>query len=157
MPRHNVEKLSKADAAAIANLYAEAWPKAYEYPEEWRRKRTISKGQVEKEMEEGYTYFGVRMDGKLVGVYKVKRVGEGLFAEHQAVHPDYRGQGLAVSMYEQLLKYAKEEGAKWVRVNILVGHAPSEKCVNKLCFKKVGELWEQAKGMLVQTWEREIT
>ncbi len=151
-----VEQLSPQDASEIESLFREVWPKAREYPEEWRRKRTLSREKILKEMEEGVYYFGVRKEGRIVGLYKAIIRGESVLGEHQTVHPAWRGRGLAIAMYKQLLEFAKEMGCKKVVVNILPEQRPSRRCVNELGFHKRGSIWEQAKGMWVQTYEKEV-
>ncbi len=151
-----VEKLTKDDALDIENLFERVWPNAYEYPEEWRRKRTLKREQIKAEMDAGYYYFGIRLNGKLVGVYKALITELGLFGEHQSVDPDYRGRGLATAMYHQFLNFAKDCGCKSVYVNILVGQTASERIVERLGFRRKGHPYEQAKGMLVQMYELEV-
>lgn len=151
-----VEPLSERDAAEIEAIFREVWPKALEYPEEWRKKRTLSKEEIVKEMREGYHYFGVRIDGKLVGVYKASIRGSDIFGEHQSVHPDYRGKGLAIAMYRQLIQFAKEKKCKRVYVNILQNQTASRRCVDELGFHEKGKPYEQIKGMMVQLYEKEI-
>lgn len=156
MDKIKVELLSSKDAAEIEALFKEVWPKATEYPKKWRRKRTLSREEIMREMEAGYYYFGIRMDGRIVGLYKSSIRGDSILGEHQAVHPSYQGQGLAITMYEQLINFAKKKKCKRIHVNILSNQIASKKCVDKLGFHKKGDLWEQTKGMLVQTYEKEV-
>lgn len=153
---YNVEELSKGDIEEIEELMKIVWPKATEYPEEWRIKRTLNREQIEKEMDMGYHYFGIKIDGKLAGFYKLSIVGDGCFGEHQTIHPACNGRGLAVAMYDQFIRYAKEKGCKRVFVNILTSQIASVKCVNKYGFNKKGEEYEQAKGMHVQMYEKTL-
>lgn len=154
MNKIRVELLSSKDAAEIEALFKEVWPAAIEYPDEWRRKRTLSREEIVKEMEGGYYYFGVRMDGRIVGLYKASIRGDSVLGEHLSIHPSYRGQGLAITMYADIIDFAKERKCKRIRVNILLNQISSKKCVDKLGFHKKGHPYEQAKGMLVQMYER---
>ena len=156
MDKIKVELLSTDDAAKIEALFKEVWPTAVDYPEEWRKKRTLSRKEIVKEMKEGYHYFGVRKDDRIVGLYKASIKGDRISGEHQSVHPAYRGQGLAIVMYRQLIDFAKEKGCRRVYVNILPNQTASEKCVDELGFRKKGEPYEQTKGMIVQMYEKEI-
>ncbi|RLG32009.1 hypothetical protein DRN80_06750 [Methanosarcinales archaeon] len=149
-------KLGKEDAKDIAALYKEVWPKAYEYPKEWREKRAMSEEEIKKEMDSGYFFFGVRIDGKLVGVYKASITERGCFGEQQAVLPEYRDQGVASAMYEQFYEFAKANKCKVNYVNILAGNKPCERAMKKFNFYKTGKPWEQSKGMWVQTYERKV-
>ncbi|MEM2917207.1 MAG: GNAT family N-acetyltransferase [Candidatus Bathyarchaeia archaeon] len=152
-----VVELGFKDAYDIADLFEKVWlENAQEYPVEWRKLRALSPEEIVKEMEEGYQYFGVCIDGKLVGVYKTLLTVHGLFGEHQSVHPAYRRLGLATAMYQHFIEYAKKCGCKRVFVNILANHVPSEKIVEKMKFRKRGPPYEQTRGMLVQIYEKEV-
>ncbi|MEM0359068.1 MAG: GNAT family N-acetyltransferase [Candidatus Hadarchaeales archaeon] len=151
-----VERLLPQDAPEIEELLKKVWPWALEYPEAWRRKRTLPREKILEEMEKGIYYFGVRKEGKLVGMYKAVPLGEEVLGEHQTVDPEWRGKGLAIAMYRHLLEFAREKGFKKVVVNILPDQLPSKKCVDQLGFRKRGGLWEQEKGMWVQTYEKEV-
>ena len=156
MKEIKVEPLSLTDAAEIEALFKEVWPTAVEYPEEWRRKRTLGREEIVKEMKEGYHYFGVRAGDRIVALYKASIRGEIILGEHQSIRPAYRGRGLATAMYKQLIDFAKEKRCKRVYVNILLNQMASKKCVDELGFRKKGDLYEQAKGMTVQMYEKEI-
>ena len=153
---HRVLLLRKEDAKDISALYKAVWLKAYVYPKEWREKRAMSEEEVKKEMDSGYFFFGVRINGKLVGVYKASITERGCFGEQQAVLPEYSAQGVASAMYGQFYEFAKANGCKVNYVNILAGNEPCERAMKKFNFYKTGEPWEQSKGMWVQTYERKV-
>jgi selenophosphate synthetase-related protein len=152
----DVRELSESDAAEIEELFKNVWSKAYEYPEEWRQRRILTKKQILNEMKKGYRYFGIRIGNRLVGVYKALITGNDLFGEHQTVDPEFRGFGLATAMYHQFIKFAAENNCNKIYVNILVNQAASIKAVEKMGFHKKGQEYEQAKGMKVQMYELEI-
>lgn len=83
-------------------------------------------------MDSGYRYFGIRVRGKIVGMYKARFRGDGCFGEHQSIHPDYRGRGLARLMYEQLFRFARRNNCKRVYVNILASQLSTRKFVESL-------------------------
>jgi GNAT superfamily N-acetyltransferase len=149
-----VERLSEKDVAEVEWLFKEVWSKATEYPEEWRKLRMLDQKQIVDEINSDFYYFGIRVDGKIVGLYKARIEGDVLIGEHQSVHPDYRGRGLARAMYAQFLRFAKENGFKQNLVNILPCQIASVKLVTQLGFRKIRE-YEQAPGMLVHLYERE--
>ncbi|TFG14797.1 GNAT family N-acetyltransferase [Candidatus Thorarchaeota archaeon] len=144
------------DAEEISELMKEVWPHAKEYPESWREKRMYSPRQIKEDMREGYHYFGARLEGEIVGVYKAKITEKGLFGEHQTVHPRCRGSGLASAMYEQFAKYARNHGCERNYCNILVGQDVGERLMEKYGFEPWGEPYEQEKGMPVQLYKREL-
>ncbi|MHC1579613.1 MAG: GNAT family N-acetyltransferase [Candidatus Alkanophagales archaeon] len=154
--KYEVIELGKEDAEEIERVFREVWPRAYEYPEGWRRKRTMTAEQIRKEMDEGYHYFGVRVGGRLVGVYKAKITERGCFGEQQSILPEFRNRGIASAMYEQFIEFARRNKCKVNYVNILVGQESGERLVRKFGFRKVGKPYEQYPGMLVQMWEREV-
>ncbi|MFQ6106862.1 MAG: GNAT family N-acetyltransferase [Thermoplasmata archaeon] len=150
-----VEELEPADAKEIECLFRTVWSQAEEYPEEWRRKRQLTAEEITEEMESGYRYFGIRLGDGIVGVYKARIRGEACHGEHQSIHPRCRAAGLARAMYDQFIDLAKRANCRKNVVNILIGHRISERCVRRYSFKRVGEPFEQCRGMLVQRYERE--
>jgi hypothetical protein len=150
----DVKELSEQDAIEIERLFKRVWSTAYEYPEEWREQRMLTKERIVKEMRNGYHYFGIKINDKLIGLYKALITDNGLFGEHQSVDPDYRGLGLATAMYRQFINHARRHGLKRVYVNILASQIASRKIVEKMGFSKKGKEFEQARGMKVQTYEK---
>jgi len=151
-----IVEFDEDDAEEISDLMKEVWARAKEYPESWRKKRMYSPEQIKKDMQEGYHYFGARLEGEIVGVYKGKITEKGMFGEHQTVHPRCRGTGLASAMYEQFAEYAREHGCERNYCNILVGQDVGEWLMEKYGFERWGEPYEQEKGMLVQLYERKL-
>ncbi len=150
-----VNELSEIDAEEIRALLKKVWLTAFEYPEEWRKRRILTKEQISKEMKQGYHYFGIRVGNRLAGLYKALVTEEGLFGEHQTVDPDFRGLGLATAMYRQFVRFGKENNCKKVYVNVLANQMASKKILKKMGFFKKGREYEQAKSMKVQIYERE--
>ncbi len=153
---YHVIELTEDDAEAIEQLFKAVWPYATEYPEQWRKNRMLSKQAIIDEMRSGYHYFGIKVEGKLAGLYKALISPEGCFGEHQSIDPKLARRGMGGAMYKQFIEFAKEMGCKRNFCNILIGQIPSEKLVKKFGFRKLGEPYEQAKGMLVQMYEREV-
>jgi len=151
-----VELLDERDAYEIVNIYKAVWSSAERYPPEWRMYRQYTKEQVLSDMKEGYYYFGVRKDGRLIGCYKALITEKGCFGEQQAVLPEYRNTGAAQAMYEQFINFAKEKGCKRNYVNVLADDLVCDRILKKYDFEKWGEPYEQTKGMLVQMYERKV-
>ena len=154
MGKIRVCRLGKPDSGRIQALLRDVWPIAYEYPEEWRKKRMLNHGEIEEEMDSGYQYFGIKIRGKIVGIYKASIREDGCFGEHQSIHPDYRGRGLAKLMYEQFFRFARKNNCKRVYANILASQFATRKFVESLGFEKKGPEYEQVKDMLVQMYEK---
>jgi ribosomal protein S18 acetylase RimI-like enzyme len=149
-----IVEFSKSDASEIALLLGLVWPHAVEVSPLWRKKRCLSKSQVVEEMRTGYHYFGARIDGHIVGFYKVSITPEGLLGEHQTVHPDYRHRGLVRAMYRQFIDYAKALDAPANLCNILVSEKNMCRLVESFGFQPHGEPYEQSPGMVVQLYRR---
>jgi len=151
-----VKELSESDALEIEALLKKVWSTAYEYPEEWRDRRILTEEQILMEMQRGYHYFGIRIGNKLGGVYKALVTDNCLLGEHQTVDPDYRGLGLATAMYHQFVRFAKQNNCQKVYVNILANQIASRRILEKMGFRKKGREYEQAKGMAVQIYEKNV-
>jgi hypothetical protein len=151
-----VEELGPSDINDIETLFRTVWPQAVEYPEEWRKKRMLKAEEIVKEMESGYRYFGIRLEARLVGVYKAKITGDICQGEHQSIHPRCRAGGLAKAMYDQFIELAASTSCRKNVVNVLIGHATSERCVQRYSFRAAGEPFEQCPGMRVQRYERSV-
>ncbi len=149
-------EFAEIDAIEISELFRQVWPLATEYPEHWRKKRMYSPEQIVQDMRSGYHYFGSRLQGKIVGLYKAIITEKGLYGEHQTVRPECRNSGLASAMYLQFAEYGKEHGCIRNYCNILVGQEIGEKLMKKFGFTPWGEPYEQAEGMLVQLYERSL-
>lgn len=149
-------EFGEEDAEEISELFRQVWPLAVEYPDHWRRRRMYSAEQVREEMRNGFHYFGSRLGGKIVGLYKAIVTEKGLYGEHQTVRPECRATGLASAMYIQFAEYGRAMGCKRNYCNILVGQEVGERLMKRFGFRPWGEPYEQAEGMLVQLYERPL-
>ncbi|MHA2003779.1 MAG: N-acetyltransferase family protein [Candidatus Thorarchaeota archaeon] len=151
-----IVELTDKDAEEISALFRHVWPMAEDYPEIWRKKRMYTGEQVLEDMKNGYHYFGSRLHGRIVGLYKAKITDKGLFGEHQTVVPACRTSGLASAMYIQFAEYGRAHGCERNYCNILVGQEASERLMERFGFRAWGEPYEQIEGMLVQMYERPL-
>lgn len=149
-----IVEFGEDDAEEISDLFKRVWSIAFEYPETWRQKRMYTSEQIIEEMRSGYHYFGSRLKGKIVGVYKAKITEDGLLGEQQTVNPECRDTGLASAMYIQFAEYGRLHGCIRNYCNILVGQEVGEKLMQKFGFRPWGEPFEQIEGMWVQMYER---
>lgn len=153
-PEISIIELTEDDVQEIAELLALVWPQAKHIPEAWREKRVLNPDQIIAEMRSGFHYFGARLEGQLAGFYKTILKPEGVFGEHQTVHPDYRHRGLVRAMYRQFIAYAQELNAPANLCNILYDHTTMRQLVESFDFRPEGPPYEQAPGMLVQLYKR---
>jgi ribosomal protein S18 acetylase RimI-like enzyme len=152
----HIEQLNEADAQEIATLLSLVWPQAKHIPLAWRQQRVLSANALVDEMRQGIRYFGARLDGHIVGFYKIVETPEGLLGEHQTVHPDYRHRGLVRAMYRQFIAYAQKHQAPGNLCNILQDHHTMRALVESFGFKPKGAPYEQAPGMMVQLYFRPL-
>ncbi|MHA2140195.1 MAG: N-acetyltransferase family protein [Candidatus Thorarchaeota archaeon] len=149
-----IVEFTEDDAEEISALFKHVWQIAEDYPEVWRKKRMYTPEQILEDMKNGYHYFGSRLQGRIVGLYKAKITDKGLFGEHQTVDPVCRASGLASAMYIQFAEYGRAHGCKRNYCNILVGQKASERLMERFGFLPWGEAYEQIEGMFVQMYER---
>ncbi len=149
-------EFNEEDAKDISELFRQVWPLAKEYPEHWRKERMYSPEQIIEEMRNGYHYFGSRLQGQIVGLYKAKITDKGLYGEHQTVRPECRTTGLASAMYMQFAEYGRAQGCERNYCNILVGQEVGEKLMKRFGFHPWDEPYEQTEGMIVQLYERPL-
>ncbi|MGY5876536.1 MAG: GNAT family N-acetyltransferase [Candidatus Thorarchaeota archaeon] len=151
-----IVEFGEGDAEEISELFHQAWPLATDYPEEWRKSRMYTPEQIIDDMQSGYHYFGARLSGQIVGLYKAIITNLGLFGEQQTVHPSCRASGLASAMYMQFAEFGRQNGCLRNYCNILVGQETSERLMRKFGFTPWDEPFEQMLGMLVQMYERSL-
>ncbi|MHA1864066.1 MAG: GNAT family N-acetyltransferase [Candidatus Thorarchaeota archaeon] len=149
-------EFGEEDAKDISELFRQVWPLATEYPEHWRKKRMYTPEQIIEDMRAGNHYFGSRLQGTIVGLYKAKITEKGLYGEHQTVRPECRTSGLASAMYLQFAEYGTEHGCQRNYCNILEGQKVGERLMKKFGFVPWGEPFEQSDGMMVQMYERPL-
>ena len=150
----SIIEFTEEDANEISELFRQVWPLAKEYPEYWQKKRMYTSEQIVVDMRNGYHYFGSRLQGSIVGLYKAKITDKGLYGEHQTVRPECRVTGLASAMYLQFAEYGRAHGCIRNYCNILVGQEIGEKLMEKYGFQLWGEPYYQSEGMQVQMYER---
>ncbi|MHA1588233.1 MAG: GNAT family N-acetyltransferase [Candidatus Thorarchaeota archaeon] len=161
MPDYPAEEIriiefGEGDAEEISHLFQEVWVQSTEYPEDWRQDRMYSPEKIIEEMRSGIHYFGARLEGRIVGLYKASITDKGLYGEHQTVIPKCRVTGLASAMYIQFAEYGRKHGCKRNYCNILVGQEVGLRLMKKFNFLPWGEPYEQAEGMWVQLYERPL-
>jgi len=161
MPDYPAEEIriiefGEGDAEEISHLFQEVWVQSTEYPEDWRQDRMYSPEKIIEEMRSGIHYFGARLEGRIVGLYKASITDKGLYGEHQTVAPKCRVTGLASAMYIQFAEYGRKHGCKRNYCNILVDQEVGLRLMKKFNFLPWGEPYEQAEGMWVQLYERPL-
>jgi len=149
LPAFFVEEFTLEDAPAIAKLLQRVWSSVTEYPPAWRERRTLSTEDIRQEMREGgFRYFGIRVESRIVGVYKLS-VRKEILGEQQAVDPAYRKKGFASLMYEQFLELGRQLD-KPNCINLLVTNKKMIDFITRLGFRPSGDPYEQYPSMFVQ-------
>ena len=146
----SVELLSLEDASAISILFQRVWPYLTEFPLAWRKQRAQTAEEIRQEMQEGLFYYGIRVSGQIIGVYKLT-IGTEILGEQQVVDPNYRRNGFARLMYNQFLQLGRQL-KKPNCINLLISNNTMIDFVTQLGFLPIGAPYEQHPGMLVQKY-----
>ena len=82
--------------------------------------------------------FVAEIDGVVCGFASYMIEGEIGALKENAVHPDYKGRGIAGMLYERLIKLFRESGCSVARVmtGLDEAHAPARRAYEKLGFSK---------------------
>ncbi|HEX2970496.1 MAG TPA: GNAT family N-acetyltransferase [Bacteroidales bacterium] len=124
----NIRRLDISDIDEILELYSAA------YPDNWFDKRMLETGK----------YFGYKIKGKLVGIsgihvyspgYNVAALG------NIAVHPDYRGRGIALKLTNKLCNDLRKD-IKLIGLNVKADNDYAIRCYRKAGFEITGEYEE---------------
>ena len=124
----SIVRLDRSREAALAELYAAAYPDNYFVP------RMLESGK----------YYGYLEHGRIVaaaGVHVHSDVHKIAVLGNIATHPDFRGRGLATLLTGRLAAELADEG-KLVCLNVKADNAAAVRCYEKLGFEKVHEYEE---------------
>ena len=146
---YNIRKWKPADKDAIIHITLLAWEPIYKsfknmmgeelyqsvFPD-WRQEK---REQLSSDLEnDKITTFVVEKKNKVIGFINLVVHEKEEYAEigHNAVHPDYQGQGIGTSMYEYVLDLAQEKGMDYVEVSTGgdPSHAPARRAYEKAGF-----------------------
>ena len=92
----------------------------------------------------GHKRFAVK-NNKLIGMLDLV-IGKTSKSAHLAVvisvyvNSEFRNQGIAKMLFEDIEKYAKNQGVEILRLNVLVDNLPAKNLYKKLGFVKIGDL-----------------
>lgn len=95
-----------------------------------------SRGMMAREMQrEACQYFGLEIDGRLVGVVIAQYDGRHGWINRLAVEPDYRGVGFAGDLIEQCEAYFTQFGEVVMSALIEDENTPSMSCFGRAGFE----------------------
>ena len=141
-----IRRALETDADAVANIAGHGWTPIYEgYKKALGEKiySTVYTDPVRlkmKKMKEAVLegrVFVAEADGSIAGFASYMIEGDVGALKENAVHPDYKGNGIAGMLYEALLDLFRQSGCTVVRVmtGLDDAHAPARKAYEKLGFK----------------------
>lgn len=78
--------------------------------------------------------------GSVVGNVSLRRASKwgGFFIGNVAVHPDYRGQGIARALMEKALEAISTQGGRWVGLDVRADNRIARQLYEHLGFREVG-------------------
>lgn len=102
-----------------------------------------------------YENFGVRVEGRLVGMVSLFEQEDGTVCDGVDVFPEFRRCGFAYQALTQLMTVARERGFSVQSAQIRLDNAASIALHGKLGFVP-GEAWINRRGHEVRTWRKEL-
>lgn len=84
------------------------------------------------------TYLVAKLDDKIIGYIGSWMVVDECHITNIAVHSDYRRNGVASKLVEELLKYCNEHGISYVLLEVRLNNFPAQKLYEKYGFHSDG-------------------
>ena len=84
------------------------------------------------------TYLVAKIDDKVVGYIGSWMVIDECHITNIAVHPDYRRQGIANKLVEELLKYCNEHGISYILLEVRINNLSAQNLYKKFGFTSDG-------------------
>lgn len=79
-----------------------------------------------------------RTDGLIVGYAVYWRIRDDVQVNNIAVHPDFRGRGIAETVMKHILEKVRREGAVFVSLEVRASNIPAHSLYRKLGFDILG-------------------
>ena len=95
---------------------------------------------MQKQAQEGYEYFMILEEGRLVGYLAFKEEADGLFLSKVYVHSSVRGKGLGKAAIEFVKTEVKNRGLSQIRLTVNKYNHNSIAAYLKMGFEKTREL-----------------
>ena len=77
-------------------------------------------------------------DGVLAGYVGSQTVLDETDMMNIAVHPDYRRQGIAEALVQELVSYLRKRGSRCLTLEVRCGNEPAKALYEKMCFHHIG-------------------
>lgn len=123
-----IEKMTEAHIEEIARLEKECFSSPW------------SEAGLKMELDNSFARFFVAFsENKLAGYMGAHNVLGEVFVTNIAVFKDFRRQGVAQGLIENLLETAKNENAEFVTLEVRKSNFPAISLYEKTGFEKVGE------------------
>ena len=123
----NVRLMTEADIDDVLQI------SLLSFPHSW------SKSSYEKELQNSLAkYFVAEIDGKVVGFVVTWIIVDESHITTVAVHPDFRKNGIASKLIEDMILYCKEHGCIAYTLEVRAGNTPAISLYEKHGFKQDG-------------------
>lgn len=135
----------KEDFPQIETLAREIWEEHYTpiigvAQVDYMLEKFQSAKAMEGQVEEGYEYFMILEEGRLVGYLAFKEEADGLFLSKVYVHSSVRGRGLGKAAIEFVKTEAQNRGLSQIRLTVNKYNHYSIAAYLKMGFEKTREL-----------------
>lgn len=122
-----VRKLEKQELPLIQELANSIWPRVYGYmiSEEqisYMLNWMYSLSKLEKQFEEGCSFFVLDIGGNPAGFWSTERKASELFLHKLYLNPDYHGQGWGKFMLNRVVAEARDNALKTIRLTVNRGN-----------------------------------
>ncbi len=134
-----IEKISKKDISLLCEKANEVWREHYanllsETQIDYMLAKFQNPQSVEKQMQEGYEYYFLRVDGEVGGYIGIKNYSDYLYLSKFYILKDYRSKGYGRKAFSFLINLAQKAGLKRIQLNVNKDNESSIKVYEKLGF-----------------------
>jgi GNAT superfamily N-acetyltransferase len=112
---------------------------------------------VERMVAEGVVFFVLRVDGEAAGCGGIKLFGhEYGELKRMYVRPRFRGSGLGKMILDRLVEYARERGARLVRLETGIHQVDAIRLYERAGFERVGPFGDYVGGPMNLFFEKRV-
>lgn len=150
---HSVERLTHQDVNDICALYKRVWDSSPGLPPDLVKAWEPTPLEFTSWME-GVTYFAARRDGKMIGAVGCEIAEGSCRMVHLAVDPDSRRQGVATSLTNAAVEWARHHNTHSIWADALDRFSEALEMFRHLEFNECGVLHRHYWGEDVRLFEK---